>query len=179
LRPVTSPVTAGTAATEDGTCSICGDTTTRSNTLSDYIKDIIPAGTSATSPHADAIPFAAAFSPSDLTHVGTSTSGTVSPVGAALRDNPTKYVKLDFSACTGLTNIPNYAFCIRTEVPPVPPSVTSTYTYAGLPTLVEIKLPTSVTTIRQYAFYGCNGLKIGVCGQVNKSNAPDSNGSYS
>jgi len=176
LKPVTSPVTASNAVVETATCTICGDTSpSRSKSLTAYLASL-PCETNLTSPYtikfagtSDA-PFpgtntafnaAADFlnptPPNDSSSVTPTTA--VSPVGEALKDNPTKSVKLDFSNCS-FTTVPDYALCIRTSTRTgAGPSYTYTPGYAGLPSLVEVDLPSAITAIGQYAFTNCTNLK--------------------
>ena len=80
-----------------------------------------------------------------ITATGTMTSENLTAIVTVMNNKIEVQINLDLSDTTGLTEIPEFAFC-RSD------------TLEGCSNLLSITIPNSVTTIGNYAFYNCSNL---------------------
>ena len=148
----TSPATYTATGVETGTCTVCGQTTTRP------IPQIAITSTSELGTVLAGLTDNTIATPYTL-RVNLS-SETISHHAAALNNNLTKYVFLDMSGSTFTQNIFSFASCTNLTGIILPASVTiiPQTAFSGCSNLASVTVLGNITEIVLYAFYNCSSL---------------------
>ncbi len=149
---------AGWATSADGNVSYSEKAKiTATGNITLYAKWIITANTVV-----DAISALSGEGPHDIAVAGEITSGTISAISDALKNNAEAKVNLDLSRTTGLAVIDSYAFkdCSSLVSVSIPGSVTDikNSAFANCVNLTTVNIPDGVSSIWYYVFKGCTSL---------------------